>query len=99
MAASFILFVLKKNKELKLYINYKKLNNIIIKNQYPLPNINEFWDWLSGTKIFTKLNIKGVYNLICIKKKEKWKTIFRIQYRLYKYYIILFGLTNVLTLC
>ena len=66
-----IFFVLKKNKKLKLYINYKKFNNIIIKNKYFLPNANKFWDWLNKAKIFIKLDIKRVYNFIYIKEKEK----------------------------
>ena len=73
MAISPILFIPKKNKELKLYINYRKLNNITIKNKYFLPNVNKFWDQLSKTKIFIKLNIKRAYNLIYIKEKKNKK--------------------------
>ena len=71
MAISLIFFILKKNKKLKLYIDYRKLSNITIKNQYLLLNANKFRNQLNKTKIFIKFNIKKVYNLIYIKKKEE----------------------------
>ena len=60
-------------------MDYKKLNNIIIKNKYLLPNANEFWDQFNKAKIFIKLNIKRVYNLIYIKKKKNRKQLFKFN--------------------
>ena len=57
-------------------MDYRKLNNIIIKNRYFLPNTNKLQNQLNKTKIFIKLNIKKAYNFICIKEKEKWKIVF-----------------------
>ena len=71
-------FVFKKNEKLHLCVDYRKLNEIIIKNRYLLSNINELQNKLTKTKYFTKLNLKEVYNLIRMKTKKKWKTIFRI---------------------
>ena len=90
-----ILFVLKKNGKLRLYVDYRKLNEIIIKNRYPLLNANELRDRLAGAKWFTKLDMRGAYNLIRIKTGHKWKTAFRTRYGLYKYMVIPFGLTNI----
>ena len=58
-------------------MDYRKLNNITIKNQYLLPNANKLQDRISQATIFTKLDLKGVYNLICMKEGEEWKTVFR----------------------
>ena len=73
-----ILFVLKKNGKLRLCVDYRKLNEIIIKNRYSLSNINELQNKLLKAIYFTKLNLKEAYNLIRMKTKKKWKTIFRI---------------------
>ena len=93
-----ILFVLKKDGILKLYINYRQLNNIIIKNRYILSLILELMDKLKGKKYYIKLNPHKTYNLICIKEGEKWKIIFKIKYKYYEYIIILFKLTNTLVI-
>ena len=61
---------LKKN-ELRLYINYKKLNAIIIKNRYLLFLIIKTLNYLYDVKTFTKLNLKNIYYKIRIKKNDK----------------------------
>jgi hypothetical protein len=57
-----ILFTLKKNEELRLCVDYQKLNDITIKNQYSLSNINELQNRLFGVKYFIKLNLREAYN-------------------------------------
>ena len=93
------MFAPKKDGKLRLYVDYRKLNDITIKNRYPLPNIGELRDRLSHTKIFTKLDLRRVYNLIRIKEGEEWKTAFRTRYGHYKYLVIPFGLTNTPVTC
>ena len=66
-----ILFAPKKDGSLRLYVDYRKLNDITIKNRYPLPNIGELQDRLGKAKIFTKLDLRGVYNLIRMKEGEE----------------------------
>ena len=61
----------KKDSKLRLCVNYRKLNNITVKNRYPLPNILELQDRLAGAKFFTALDLRGAYNLIRIKKGEE----------------------------
>ena len=64
-------FTFKKNKLFRLYVDYRKLNNIIIKNQYLLFNINKLKNKIIEIKIFTKLNLRKIYNFIRIKANEK----------------------------
>ena len=66
-----IIFILKKDGTLRLYINYQELNNITIKNSYPLPLISELQNKLQKVKWFTKLDIPEAYNQIRIKKENK----------------------------
>ena len=56
---------------LRTCVDYRKLNNIIIKNRYPLPNIQELRDRLTGAKWFTKLDQQDAYYLIRMKEGEK----------------------------
>ena len=61
-AASPVMFVLKSDGSLRLVIDYRRLNNITIKNRYPLPLISDMLDRLQGAKKFTKLDCKDAYN-------------------------------------
>ncbi len=67
----FILFVLKSNNKLRLYINYKDLNTIIIKNYYLLFLITKTLNYLYKAKRFIVLNLKNIYYFICIKCNNK----------------------------
>ncbi len=71
-----------------------KLNEITIKDRYPLPLIHELKDRFRGARWFTKLDLKGAYNLIRIKAGEEWKTAFRTRYGHFEYLVMPFGLTN-----
>ena len=75
-------------------MDYRQLNDITIKNRYPLPLIKELRDRLQGAQWFTALDLKGAYNLIRMKKGEEWKTAFRTRYGHYEYLVMPFGLTN-----
>jgi hypothetical protein len=66
-----VMFVPKKNRKLQLCMDFRRLNKITIKNQYPLPNISKLQDQLSHTKIFTALDLREAYNLIRIKKEKE----------------------------
>lgn len=80
-------------------MDYRKLNDITVKNRYPLPNIKELQDRLQGAKWFTKLDLRGAYNLIKIKEGEEWKTALRTRYGHYEYSVMPFGLTNAPATC
>jgi hypothetical protein len=89
-----ILFMPKKNGKLRLCVDYRQLNDITIKNRYPLPLISELRDRLTGAQWFTTLDLPGAYNLIRIKEGEEWKTAFRTRLGHYEYLVMPFGLTN-----
>ena len=74
-AEILILFVFKKNKELRLYVDYKDLNSVTIKNYHFLFLIIETLNRLSEAKAFTKLNLKNVYYRIRIRRDNEWKTV------------------------
>ena len=89
-----ILFNKKLDGSLRLYVDYQGLNNLIIKNQYPLPLIEELLNWLSQAQRFIQLNLTNAYYQMRIREGNKWKTGFRACYSHFKYQVILFGLTN-----
>ena len=94
-----ILFVFKKNDTFRLCVDYRKLNNITIKNRYSLFNISEFQNRLQRIMYFIKFDLRKTYNLIKMKTNEKWKTVFRTRYEHYEYTIMSFELINVSTTC
>jgi hypothetical protein len=65
-----------------------------VKDKYALPLASELRDRLQGAKIFTKLDLKGAFNLIRIKAGEEEKTVFRTRYGHYEYTVMLIGLVN-----
>jgi hypothetical protein len=93
-----LLFVPKKSadgtKKWRPCIDYRRLNEITIKNRAPLPLISEMRDRLRKAQWFTALDLRGAYNLIRIKEGEEWKTAFRTRYGHYEYLVMPFGLTN-----
>ena len=79
---------------LRLCVDYRALNDITVKNSYPLPLIGELQDKLQGKKWFMKFDIPGAFNQIRMKKGDEWKMAFRIRQGLYEYLVMPFGLTN-----
>lgn len=90
-----VMFVPKPNTDkLRLVVDYRKLNDITVKDRTPLPLISELKDRLCGMNVFTTLDLKAAYNLIRIKEGHEWKTAFRTKFGLYEYLVMPFGLTN-----
>ena len=89
-----ILFVPKKDGGLRLYIDYKGLNKVMVKNRHPLPLISKTLDCLTGAKVFTKLDLKDAYHCIWIRKGDEWKTAFCTRYGHFEYLVMPFRLTN-----
>ena len=91
-----ILFIPKKDGKLRLYVDYRQLNDQTIKNCYLLPLISRLRDQLASAKFFIRLDLPSAYNYIRIKEGDEWKTAFYILYRHFEYLVIPFGLTNML---
>jgi hypothetical protein len=87
------LFV-KKDESLRLCVDYRPLNAVIIKNKYPLPRIDVLFDQLVGAKVFSKIDLRSGYHQIKIRVSGILKTTFSTRYGLYEYLVMSFGLTN-----
>jgi hypothetical protein len=87
-------FIQKKYGSLRLCIDYRGLNVLMVKDRMPLPLISEALDRLAKAKLYTKLDIKEAYHNLRIAEGDEWKMAFRTKYGLYEYLVILFRLTN-----
>lgn len=87
-------FVNKKDGGLRPCVDYRDLNALTIKDRTPLPLISDLLDRTTGCKIFSKIDLRGAYNLVRIKPGDEWKTAFRTRYGLFEYLVMPFGLTN-----
>lgn len=75
-AGAGFFFVGKKDKSLRPCIDYHGLNDITVKNRYPLPLISSGFELLAGAKIFSKLDLRNAYHLVRIREGDEWKTAF-----------------------
>ena len=87
-----MLLVEKKDKSLRMVVDYRALNEVSIKNKYPLPMINDLFDQLQGAKVFSKIDLR--YHQLKIREKDIPKTAFTTRHGLYEYMVMSFGLTN-----
>ncbi|SJL10435.1 uncharacterized protein ARMOST_13821 [Armillaria ostoyae] len=92
--ASPFFFVKKKDGTLRPVQDYRKLNEMTIKNRYPLPLISELIDKLQGAKYFIKLDVRWGYNNVRIKEGDEHKAAFRTNRGLFEPTVMFFGLTN-----
>lgn len=92
--ASPVFFIKKKDGSLRLVQDYRALNEMTIKNRYPLPLISELLDKLKKAKYFTALDVRWGYNNIRIKEGDEWKAAFRTNRGLFEPTVMFFGLTN-----
>jgi hypothetical protein len=91
------LFVEKKDKELRLCVDYHPLNVVTIKNKYPLPRIDILFDQLAGAQVLSKIDVCSGYHQIKIRAKDIPKMTFTMRYDLHEYLVMSFGLMNALT--
>ena len=89
-----VLFVKKKDGSLRLCVDWRGLNSITKKDRYPLPLIPNLLDRLRNSNVFTKIDLRGAYNLVRIAPGDEWKTAFRTRYGSFDFLVMHFGLTN-----
>ena len=89
-----MLFVKKKDGTLRLYVDYRQLNKMTVKNKYPLPRIDGLFDQLKGASVFSKIGLQSGYHQLKIKDTDVHKTTFRTRYGHYEFVVMPFGLTN-----
>ena len=88
------LFVKKKDGSLRMCVDYRPLNEVTIKNKYPLPRIDILFDQLSGARYFSKIDLRLGYHQIKIRMEDIPKMAFSTRYGLYEFTVMSFGLTN-----
>jgi hypothetical protein len=71
------------------------LNEVTIKNKYPLPRIEDLFYQMKGASVFSKIDLRSGYHQLKIRESDFPKTAFRTRYGLYEYSVMSFGLTNV----
>ncbi|CAJ0967229.1 unnamed protein product [Ranitomeya imitator] len=87
-------FVAKKDGSLRPCIDYRLLNKITVKFQYPLPLLSDLFARIKGASWFTKIDLRGAYNLVRIKQGDEWKTAFNTPEGHFEYLVMPFGLSN-----
>uniref|UniRef100_A0A8C1LRZ5 Gypsy retrotransposon integrase-like protein 1 n=1 Tax=Cyprinus carpio TaxID=7962 RepID=A0A8C1LRZ5_CYPCA len=93
-AGAGFFFVGKKDGSLRPCIDYRGLNDITVKNRYPLPLMSSAFELLQGATIFTKLDLRNAYHLVRIREGDEWKTAFNTPTGHFEYLVMPFGLSN-----
>jgi hypothetical protein len=88
------IFIKKKDQTLRMCVDYRPLNEVTIKNKYPLPRIDILFDQLTGARVFSKIDLRSGYHQIRIRSEDIPKTAFTTRYGLFEYLVMSSGLTN-----
>nr|GEW39713.1 putative reverse transcriptase domain-containing protein [Tanacetum cinerariifolium] len=89
-----VLFFKKKDGSFRICINYLELNKLTVKNHYPLPRIDDLFDQLQGSSVYSKIDMRLGYHQLRVREEDIQKTAFRTRYGHYKFQVLPFGLMN-----
>ncbi|GJZ96910.1 putative reverse transcriptase domain-containing protein [Tanacetum coccineum] len=89
-----VLFVKKKDGSFRMCIDYHELNKLTMKNRYPLSRINNLFDQLQGSRVYSKIDLRSGYHQLRVREKDIPKIAFRTRYGHYEFQVMSFGLTN-----
>ncbi|GKA46979.1 putative reverse transcriptase domain-containing protein [Tanacetum coccineum] len=89
-----VLFFKKKDGSFLMCINYRELSKLTVKNRYPLPRIDDLFDQLQGSSVYSKIDLRSGYHTLRVREEDIPKTAFRTRYGHYEFQVMPFGLTN-----
>ncbi|GJX61603.1 putative reverse transcriptase domain-containing protein [Tanacetum coccineum] len=89
-----VLFIKKKDGSFQMCIDYRELNKLTVKNRYPLLRIDDLFDQLLGSSVYSKIDLRSGYHQLRVREEDIPKTAFRTRYGHYEFQVMPFGLTN-----
>ncbi|GJY22409.1 putative reverse transcriptase domain-containing protein [Tanacetum coccineum] len=91
---AMVLFVKKKDGSFRMCINYRELNKLTVRNLYPLQRIDDLFDQLHGSNVYSKIDLRSGYHQLWVREEDIPKTAFKTRYGHYEFQVMPFGLTN-----